>query len=68
MVKITPNPPEKTSTPANQLFTLLPDIDTETLLIQLFFVYFALPALGIKVSGFTAAIITTPSDQLPYSM
>ena len=28
------------------------------LLIQLFFVYFALPALGIKVSGFTAAIIT----------
>jgi polar amino acid transport system permease protein len=28
------------------------------LLIQLFFVYFALPALGIKVSGFAAAIIT----------
>ncbi len=28
------------------------------LLIQLFFVYFALPALGIKVSGFTAAIVT----------
>jgi len=34
MKKITPNPPEKTSTPANQLFTLLPDIDTETLLIH----------------------------------
>src|SRR5688500_5319274 len=28
------------------------------LLIQLFFVYFALPAVGIQVSGFTAAIIT----------
>lgn len=28
------------------------------LLIQLFFVYFALPALGISVSGFAAAIIT----------
>lgn len=28
------------------------------LLIQLFFVYFALPALGVKVSGFAAAIIT----------
>ncbi|MGG5287929.1 amino acid ABC transporter permease [Pseudomonas shirazensis] len=28
------------------------------LLIQLFFIYFALPSLGIKVSGFAAAIIT----------
>lgn len=28
------------------------------LLIQLFFVYFALPSLGVKVSGFAAAIIT----------
>ncbi|MBC7212054.1 MAG: amino acid ABC transporter permease, partial [Pseudomonas sp.] len=28
------------------------------LLIQLFFVYFALPSLGLKVSGFAAAIIT----------
>ncbi|MHA6197889.1 amino acid ABC transporter permease [Pseudomonas wadenswilerensis] len=28
------------------------------LLIQLFFVYFALPALGVKISGFAAAIIT----------
>nr|WP_314876997.1 amino acid ABC transporter permease [uncultured Pseudomonas sp.] len=28
------------------------------LLIQLFFIYFALPTLGIKVSGFAAAIIT----------
>ncbi|MHB0766166.1 amino acid ABC transporter permease [Stutzerimonas sp. NM35] len=27
------------------------------LLIQLFFIYFALPSLGIRVSGFTAAII-----------
>jgi len=28
------------------------------LLIQLFFVYFALPSLGLKISGFAAAIIT----------
>ncbi|MGH8462831.1 MAG: amino acid ABC transporter permease [Pseudomonas sp.] len=28
------------------------------LLIQLFFVYFALPTLGLKISGFAAAIIT----------
>ena len=28
------------------------------LLIQLFFVYFALPGLGLKISGFSAAIIT----------
>jgi len=28
------------------------------LLIQLFFVYFALPSLGLKISGFSAAIIT----------
>ena len=28
------------------------------LLIQLFFIYFALPSLGLKVSGFAAAIIT----------
>ncbi|CAM3820521.1 putative amino-acid ABC transporter permease protein PatM [Pseudomonas reidholzensis] len=28
------------------------------LLIQLFFIYFALPTLGVKVSGFAAAIIT----------
>lgn len=28
------------------------------LLIQLFFVYFALPSLGVKISGFAAAIIT----------
>jgi polar amino acid transport system permease protein len=28
------------------------------LLIQLFFVYFALPSVGLKISGFTAAIIT----------
>ncbi|MBV4460917.1 amino acid ABC transporter permease [Pseudomonas sp. COR58] len=28
------------------------------LLIQLFFVYFALPAVGVQVSGFAAAIIT----------
>ena len=28
------------------------------LLIQLFFVYFALPSLGLKISGFTAAILT----------
>ncbi|WP_060480851.1 amino acid ABC transporter permease [Pseudomonas sp. NBRC 111119] len=28
------------------------------LLIQLFFIYFALPSLGVKVSGFAAAIIT----------
>ena len=28
------------------------------LLIQLFLVYFALPSLGLKVSGFAAAIIT----------
>lgn len=34
MKKITPNPPEKTTTPASNLFTLLPDIDTETLLIH----------------------------------
>ncbi|AZL71169.1 MULTISPECIES: amino acid ABC transporter permease [Pseudomonas] len=28
------------------------------LLIQLFFVYFALPSVGVKISGFAAAIIT----------
>jgi His/Glu/Gln/Arg/opine family amino acid ABC transporter permease subunit len=37
------------------------------LLIQLFFVYFALPALGIKVSGFTAAIITMTFWAVPTS-
>lgn len=34
MKKITLNPSEKTTTPASQLFTLRPDIDTETLLIH----------------------------------
>ncbi|MGE8099126.1 DUF6124 family protein [Pseudomonas fluorescens] len=34
MKKITPNPPEKTTTPVSNLFTLLPNIDTETLLIH----------------------------------
>lgn len=27
------------------------------LLIQLFFIYFALPALGVRISGFAAAVI-----------
>ncbi|RON10239.1 hypothetical protein BK659_05695 [Pseudomonas brassicacearum] len=34
MKKIPPNPPAKTATPASRLFTLRPDIDTETLLIH----------------------------------
>ncbi|MCU1748616.1 DUF6124 family protein [Pseudomonas sp. 6D_7.1_Bac1] len=34
MKKITPNSPEKPATPTSQLFTLRPDIDTETLLIH----------------------------------
>ena len=38
--------------------TMVEFIRSTPLLIQLFFVYFALPAVGIQVSGFTAAIIT----------
>ncbi|MBU6961558.1 hypothetical protein KRR23_27965 [Pseudomonas sp. CVAP len=34
MKKIPLNLPEKTTTPVSNLFTLLPDIDTETLLIH----------------------------------